>query len=117
MRVEEEPVLSTEPTPDLVERLASPEGAAVASREAWWRACNHLTIGQIYLHRNALVREPLSRDECTPGRTGTGDQPRAVLCLRPGQPAALLPAGGAARRRRPDGRAGAVGPNRRRIGG
>jgi xylulose-5-phosphate/fructose-6-phosphate phosphoketolase len=29
---------------------------------AWWRACNYLAVGMIYLRDNPLLREPLSID-------------------------------------------------------
>ena len=29
---------------------------------AWWRACNYLAVGMIYLRNNPLLREPLSVD-------------------------------------------------------
>jgi xylulose-5-phosphate/fructose-6-phosphate phosphoketolase len=30
--------------------------------DAWWRACNYLSVGMIYLRDNPLLREPLSID-------------------------------------------------------
>ena len=27
--------------------------------DAWWRACNYLAVGMIYLRANPLLREPL----------------------------------------------------------
>jgi len=33
--------------------------------DAYWRAANHLSAGQIYLHDNPLLREPLSMPACT----------------------------------------------------
>ncbi|MHB1491883.1 MAG: phosphoketolase family protein, partial [Cellulomonas sp.] len=30
--------------------------------DAWWRAANYLSVGQIYLLDNPLLREPLTRD-------------------------------------------------------
>ena len=27
---------------------------------AWWRAANYLSVGQIYLHANPLLEEPLT---------------------------------------------------------
>jgi len=27
--------------------------------DAWWRACNYLSVGMIYLRDNPLLREPL----------------------------------------------------------
>ena len=37
------------------------EGEALTQVDAWWRAANYLSIGQIYLHDNPLLREPLDR--------------------------------------------------------
>jgi xylulose-5-phosphate/fructose-6-phosphate phosphoketolase len=31
--------------------------------DAWWRACNYLAVGMIYLRDNPLLREPLSVDQ------------------------------------------------------
>ena len=28
--------------------------------DAWWRACNYLSVGMIYLRGNPLLEEPLS---------------------------------------------------------
>ena len=38
--------------------------------DAWWRAANYLSVGQIYLLRNPLLREPLSRDDVKPRLLG-----------------------------------------------
>ena len=38
----------------------APEPAHVA---AWWRASNDLTIGQIYLKQNPLLRQPSTPDD------------------------------------------------------
>jgi len=35
---------------------------AVDQLDAWWRAANYLSIGQIYLRANPMLREPLTRD-------------------------------------------------------
>ena len=55
---------------------------ALASVDAWWRASNYLTVGQIYLRDNVLLQRPLAvgayqpadqRDRSAndlPGRTG-----------------------------------------------
>jgi xylulose-5-phosphate/fructose-6-phosphate phosphoketolase len=37
---------------------------------AWWRAANYLSIGQIYLLDNPLLREPLTRDHIKPRLLG-----------------------------------------------
>ena len=50
--------------------LAHPDEAELAALDAWWRADNYLTIGQIYLKDNALLRRPLTRDDIKPRLLG-----------------------------------------------
>jgi len=38
--------------------------------DAWWRACNYLTVGQIYLQDNPLLRRPLKADDIKPRLLG-----------------------------------------------
>ncbi|MGN8246590.1 phosphoketolase family protein [Cellulomonas soli] len=38
--------------------------------DAWWRAANYLSVGQIYLLNNPLLREPLDRDDVKPRLLG-----------------------------------------------
>ena len=38
--------------------------------DAWWRAANYLSIGQIYLQGNPLLRTPLTRDNIKPRLLG-----------------------------------------------
>ena len=38
---------------------APPDAAELARMDAWWRAANYLSVGQIYLYDNPLLREPL----------------------------------------------------------
>jgi xylulose-5-phosphate/fructose-6-phosphate phosphoketolase len=42
----------------------------IAAMDAWWRANNFLTIGQIYLQDNPLLREPLRPDHIKPRLLG-----------------------------------------------
>ena len=49
------------------ERL-TPDG--LASLDAWWRAANYLTIGQIYLKDNALLRQQLTPEHIKPRLLG-----------------------------------------------
>ncbi len=42
----------------------------IASIDAWWRACNYLTVGQIYLKDNALLERPLTPDDIKPRLLG-----------------------------------------------
>ena len=62
VRGDRPPVRDTEPSmtassaakPDLL------DPRELAAVDAWWRAANYLTVGQIYLQENALLREPLA---------------------------------------------------------
>ncbi len=49
--------------PDLTE-------SELAGIDAWWRANNYLTVGQIYLMGNALLREPLKPEHIKPRLLG-----------------------------------------------
>ena len=57
-------------TADVVDRLAHPTDADVAAVDAWWRASNYLTVGQIYLMANPLAREPLASGHIKPRLLG-----------------------------------------------
>jgi len=51
--------------------LAKPLSAEeVALLDAYWRAANYLSVGQIYLLRNALLREPLRPEDIKPRLLG-----------------------------------------------
>jgi xylulose-5-phosphate/fructose-6-phosphate phosphoketolase len=56
--------------PTLLTTLAHPDEAEVARLDAWWRANNYLTIGQIYLRGNPLLREPLTAEHIKPRLLG-----------------------------------------------
>src|SRR5829696_306471 len=43
---------------------------ALASLDAWWRASNYLTVGQIYLRDNVLLRRPLAVGDIKPRLLG-----------------------------------------------
>ena len=53
--------------PLTVPALTKNEMAAV---DAWWRACNYLTVGQIYLQENPLLHRPLTSDDIKPRLLG-----------------------------------------------
>jgi len=38
--------------------------------DAWWRAANYLSVGQIYLMANPLLREPLRPEHVKPRLLG-----------------------------------------------
>jgi xylulose-5-phosphate/fructose-6-phosphate phosphoketolase len=49
----------------------APLGAAELARiDAWWRAANYLSVGQIYLMDNPLLREPLRPEHVKPRLLG-----------------------------------------------
>lgn len=50
---------AAEPSVEVLERI-----------HAWWRAANYLSVGQIYLLDNPLLREPLTRDHVKPRLLG-----------------------------------------------
>ena len=46
----------------------------LAQVDAWWRAANHVSVGQVYLLNNPLLRDPLQRRHAMPrllGHVGT----------------------------------------------
>ena len=55
--------------------------------DAYWRAANYLSVGQIYLYDNPLLREPLTLAprQAAPART-LGHDAGAELHLRPPEP-------------------------------
>ncbi|MFD1372592.1 phosphoketolase family protein [Actinoplanes sichuanensis] len=55
---------------ELVRKLAAPDDAEVAGLDAWWRANNYLTVGQIYLQGNPLLREKLTSEHIKPRLLG-----------------------------------------------
>lgn len=65
------------PTPELLDALAHPTEDDVAAMDAWWRADNYLTVGQIYLKSNPLLRRPLSADDIKPRLLGHWGTSRA----------------------------------------
>jgi phosphoketolase len=40
--------------------------------DAWWRAANYLSVGQIYLLDNPLLKEPLRSSTSSRGCSATG---------------------------------------------
>lgn len=56
--------------PGLLRTLAEPDDTDLARLDAWWRAANYLTIGQIYLQSNPLLREKLTPEDIKPRLLG-----------------------------------------------
>ncbi|MCX7520886.1 phosphoketolase family protein [Microbacterium sp. STN6] len=50
--------------------VAPLDDETLAQVDAWWRAANYLSVGQIYLLDNPLLREPLSREHIKPRLLG-----------------------------------------------
>ena len=68
--------------------FASYDAEALDLDLRWWSAANYLTVGQIYLRDNVLLRDPLTLDHVKPRLLGAlGHQPRALDALHPAQPA------------------------------
>src|ERR687895_2460624 len=42
----------------------------LAKMDAYWRAANYLSVGQIYLYDNPLLREPLKKEHIKPRLLG-----------------------------------------------
>ena len=49
---------------------------------AYWRAANYLSVGQIYLYDNPLLKEPLKLSRKTPGGRTLGDDAGTEFHLR-----------------------------------
>ena len=49
---------------------ATLDDSDLAALDAWWRAAMYLTVGQIYLRENALLREPLRPEHIKPRLLG-----------------------------------------------
>jgi xylulose-5-phosphate/fructose-6-phosphate phosphoketolase len=59
----------------LIEKLQAPPAGPLAvaeleSMDAWWRAANYLSVGQVYLLANPLLREPLTAAHVKPRLLG-----------------------------------------------
>ena len=63
------------------------DDAELAAIDAYWRAANYLSVGQIYLLDNPLLREPLrARARQAPAARPLGHDARPELRLRPPEP-------------------------------
>lgn len=51
-------------------QVPSPRGQDLTELDAWWRAANYLSAGQIYLLDNPLLREPLAPEHLKPRLLG-----------------------------------------------
>ena len=49
---------------------AAPSDTDLERLDAWWRAANYLSVGQIYLKDNPLLRKPLQREHVKPRLLG-----------------------------------------------
>ncbi|MGY2130310.1 phosphoketolase family protein [Blastococcus sp. SYSU DS0617] len=62
--------ISTHPTSDAVPAPGPLGPDELAALDAWWRAANYLSVGQIYLMGNPLLREPLRPEHVKPRLLG-----------------------------------------------
>ena len=64
-----------------------PHDDVLGQIDRWWRAANYLSVGQIYLLDNPLLRNAaVPRRRQTPAARALGHHPGAELPLRPPQP-------------------------------
>ena len=61
------PRLSSSPTLDSIHAIRTDE---IEQLDRWWRAANYLSVGQIYLFDNPLLRRPLQLDHVKPRLLG-----------------------------------------------
>jgi xylulose-5-phosphate/fructose-6-phosphate phosphoketolase len=54
--------------------------------DAWWRAANYLTVGQIYLQENPLLKEPLRPEHIKPRLLGHWGTSPGLSLVAPGSP-------------------------------
>ncbi|CAN5322526.1 phosphoketolase family protein [soil metagenome] len=57
-------------TPDTTTAVATQHDNPLRFVDAWWRAANYLTVGQIYLRDNALLQRPLRVEDIKPRLLG-----------------------------------------------
>src|SRR5207237_2136529 len=58
------------PAPRRVTMATALSDDEIAAIDAYWRAANYLTVGQIYLQANPLLREPLRPEHIKPRLLG-----------------------------------------------
>jgi phosphoketolase len=59
----------------------------LSKMNAYWRAANYLSVGQIYLYDNPLLKEPLKLSHVKPWWSGIGGPRRArtsSMCISTG---------------------------------
>ena len=64
--------LATQASPGNPNREEPPTPALLQQMDACWRAANYLSVGQIYLLDNPLLREPLRLEHVKPDCSVTG---------------------------------------------
>ena len=67
---DKDPVVQAAPIASLTEPAAVLDPEQLRLLDAYWRAANYLSVGQIYLFDNPLLREPLSPDHIKPRLLG-----------------------------------------------
>ena len=56
----------------VIEQPSTLTGSELDLLDAWWRAANYLSVGQIYLMANPLLTEPLRPEQASRGCSATG---------------------------------------------
>jgi xylulose-5-phosphate/fructose-6-phosphate phosphoketolase len=68
--------------------LQTPNPELLKTIDAYWRAANYLSVGQIYLYDNPLLKRPLAIEDVKHLLLGHwGNNPRTKLYLRALEPA------------------------------
>ncbi len=62
--------MAGEKTENLISKQPTLAQAELKSIDAWWRAANYLSVGQIYLLDNPLLKEPLKLEHIKPRLLG-----------------------------------------------
>jgi xylulose-5-phosphate/fructose-6-phosphate phosphoketolase len=63
-------MIASLPTDDISTKENALSGAQLALLDAYWRAANYLSVGQIYLLDNPLLKEPLKLEHIKPRLLG-----------------------------------------------
>jgi phosphoketolase len=63
--------------------------AELRAIDAWWRAANYLSVGQIYLLDNPLLRQPLTMEHIKPQTSTSSSSPGRATAGPASSPVAI----------------------------
>jgi xylulose-5-phosphate/fructose-6-phosphate phosphoketolase len=69
---------------DATSRPAPLSATELEAIDAYWRASNYLSVGQIYLYDNPLLKQPLTKEHVKPrllGHWGTTPASTSSTCI------------------------------------